>query len=209
MEKWIVVIMAVCLSQCYSLLLNYNSSLNLYSAHNFNQLLDLLLEEKHLRGQLENHVGSLEMRISNLQSELASQKKDTDEEILRQRNETDAKIQLLNHTLVKEKSNRHQLQREYTKLGMNYKTLTTQYNDLSAKYSNMSLAYDLLLKQYSLLEGRLNNLAQETRQMNQSLLLSVTTNHADILDLRQKQSNISYVFSLIQILINIQLFILA
>ena len=128
------------------------------------------------------------MRISNLQLELASQKKDTDQAILHQRNEMEAKMQLFNHTLEKEKSNRHQLEREYTKLSLDYQTLTNQYNDLSARYTNMSLAYDVQLRRYSLLEGQLTNLAQETGQMNQSLLLFVTTNHADILELRQKQS---------------------
>ena len=189
MEKWVITTI-LCLSPCYSLLLGLNSSQDIYSAHNFNQLLDLLLEEKRLRGQLENHVGSLEMRISNLQLELASQKMDTDQAILHQRNDTEAKMQLFNHTLEKEKSNRHQLEREYTKLSLDYQTLTNQYNDLSAMYTNMSLAYDLLLNRYSLLEGQLTNLAQETGQMNQSLLLSVTTNHAEILELRQKQSKI-------------------
>ena len=117
---------------------------------------------------------------------------------------TETKMQSLGKTLEKKKSNRHQLQREYTKLGLEYQNLTTQYSVMSAKYSNLSLTYDLLLKQYSLLEDRLNNLAQETSQMNQSLLLSVTTNHADLLELRQKQSkNLFYIISDVTFLLQI------
>ena len=108
----ILSLLVMCFAVTHSLFMNSANSSYL-TAHDFRQLLDLLMEEKHLRGQLENRVNQLEQELHT----------------------NEGKVDAFNQAITKEKSNRHQLETAYTRLLMSFHNLSSDDNALRADHA--------------------------------------------------------------------------
>lgn len=131
MEKIIIILSLFGLSR--SFVLDSTSAPSVISSHNFEQLVDLLLDEKHSRNQLGQEVEAL-------RSQLAAQSKAMDE----QNNQTKTEIGALHQAFNKEKSNRHQLEQEYARLMMDHAALMKQNGYLEITVQNISADRDYL-----------------------------------------------------------------
>lgn len=132
-----------------TLLLNpSNSTGTVLTPHNFQQLLDLLIEEKKLRSELETHVDVLEQKIL----------------------ENVAALQTFTQAFAKEQSNRNQLQRSYTRLSLDFHNLSIEHAVLMEKHKHLQKGlYNITHES----ESRLNEIDFNIRNLTQTTEESV------------------------------------
>ena len=94
----------------HSFVLDSQNSSSL-TPHDFRQLVDLLVEEKHLRSQLETQVSQLVQEVHS----------------------NEGRLDAFNQAFNKEKSNRHQLEQSYTHLSIAFHNLSMDHNALTAR----------------------------------------------------------------------------
>ena len=140
-----------------------NSSQTGLTSFEFRHLLQLILNEEQSRHHVENEVTSIEQRVAEIENDLKTKYEQdiaaakTTMEL--QLNATKTKLEqeasatktLLEHeinstkmvlehqtyALEKEKSNRRQLEREYTRLMIDFQNLSFAYNDLVMKHTGL------------------------------------------------------------------------
>ena len=141
----------------YSFLLN--SSQTGLTSFEFQHLSQLIINEEQSRHHVENDVTSLEQRVAEIEHDLKSKyEKDiadaktalerqinatktfleqeansTKAAFERELNTTKALLEQQSHALEKEKSNRRQLEREYTRLMTDFRNVSLAYDGLVAK----------------------------------------------------------------------------
>ena len=167
------------------------------TAHNFEQLLDLLLDEKHFRSQLEQQV-------RDLRDELATEKLAFGQ----QSNRTLAELDAFQRAFNKEKSNRFHLEQAYTRLTIEFHNLSLDHDalkknnkDLEKQLQNVSDNHDVLKRKHdalaslnAVLDEKVKNLTGESMDdkrrlaivdndiiaMNQTFISSLSIVHTDI-----------------------------
>ena len=118
------------------------------AAHSFDQLLDLLLDEKHFRSQLEQEVKELrdELSIEKLAFDL-------------QRNKTLAELEAFQRAFIKEKLNRFHLEQAYTRLTMDFHNLSLEYSALKKMYTNLETDFQNVSKSNNWLDKYVQNVS--------------------------------------------------
>ena len=140
--------------------------------------MDLLLDEKHSRIQLEQQV-------QELRDELSTQKLAFDQ----QRNKTLAELDAFQRAFLKEKSNRFNLEQVYTRLMIDFHNLSMEHtalkkfntnletevqnlsesnNSLYKYVQNISAKHDALAKLNTALTEKVNNLSVESTENKQT-----------------------------------------
>ena len=129
------------------IMLNESNTARL-SSFEFQQLSQLLINEEHSRNHVENDLTSLEQRVAEIGHDLKTKytqdivdAKDALEgqmnhtKVLMEKEINETKIALNRQTqaLVKEKSNRRQLEREYTRMMMEFYNLSRANTELRMK----------------------------------------------------------------------------
>ena len=136
-----------------SFILLNGSSVARLSSFEFQQLSQLLINEEHSRNHLENNLTSLEQRVSEIESDLKTkyaqdianvkdalegQMNHTKSLMEKEINTTKAALNHQAQALEKEKSDRRQLEREYTKLIMDFNNLSRAHSDLRKENVNLN-----------------------------------------------------------------------
>ena len=118
------------------------------AAHSFDQLLDLLLDEKHFRSQLEQQVQELrdELSIEKLAFDL-------------QRNKTLTELEAFQRAFIKEKSNRFHLEQAYTRLTMDFHHLSLEHSVLKKMYTNLETDFHNVTKSNNRLDKYVQNVS--------------------------------------------------
>ena len=173
-----------------SLLLDATSTSSLSTAHNVEQLLDLLLEEKQLRRQLAQQVDSLRIEVEankwNAAASLGQFSNRTEKEFDRNGKE----LETLKQALEKEKANRHQLQQAYAHMKMELYNITLATGALANKNKYLEeqvLNLTLQIQNLTLESMKDKQRLDDIDVVKTSLNISVSNNHVDLLELRQKQ----------------------
>lgn len=143
-----VLLLSLILSAGNALVLDTANSSSI-PAHDFRQLVDLLVEEKHLRSQLENRVNFLEQEI----------------------HKNVAKLDAFNRAFLKESSNRHQLELEYARLSLNFRNLSIDHNALIARNEELEKGF-LNLTRIS--QDKINSMEISITDVNDSLRQDLT-----------------------------------
>lgn len=140
-----------------TLLLNpANSTGTVLTPHNFQQLLDLLIEEKKLRSELETRVDVLEQKIL----------------------ENVAALQTFTQAFAKEQSNRHQLQRSYTRLSVDFHNLSLEHAVLMEKHKHLQKGlYNITRESESRLDEIDFNIRNLTQTTEESVLRQNDSEH--------------------------------
>ena len=196
MKKEIFIVLLVQFSLSSSFVLE-STSPSLPSAHNIEQLLDLLLDEKRSRA-------TLELAVNDLKNELSAQN-----------NKTGAEIEIFKTALIKETSNRRQLEQEYTRLSIEFHNLSMNHEELKMRNKELEEKIYNLTIEVGHDQSRLSRVENKANTMNQSFLLSVSTNkvdiaahYAELLPLKQKQGNYYYYFTFLSYHLQLVLFCL-
>ena len=106
-----------------------NSTVNGLTSFEFRHLAGLISEERQSRHQLESYVTRLEQELKNTKQQL----NETNVILTQRINISDQTVAALNHTLNKEKFNRHQLQQGYSRLMTDFQNLTFANGALEEK----------------------------------------------------------------------------
>ena len=169
-----------------SLLLDATSTSSLSTAHNVEQLLDLLLEEKQLRRQLAQQVDSLRIEVEankwNTAASLGQLSNRTEKEFDRNGKE----LETLKQALEKEKANRRQLQQAYAHMKM--------------ELYNLTLANGALANENKYFEEQVLNLTKDGQRHKKecatfadSLNTSIAVCHAETSLLKTKLNNLTLI----------------
>lgn len=132
--------------------------------HDFRQLVDLLVEEKHLRSQLETQVSQLVLEVHN----------------------NEGRLDAFNQAFNKEKSNRHQLELSYTQLSIEFHNLSIEHQALMARNKELEKGF-LNLTRVS--TDRLQSMDTNIRDMNKSTAEYLHNETARIQAIHQAVSN--------------------
>ena len=139
------------------------------TAHNFEQLLDLLLDEKHFRTQLEQQV-------QELRDELTTEKLAFEQ----QRNVTFVKLDEFQRAFDKEKSNRFHLEQAYTRLTMDFHNLSLEHDALKRNNTDLEANLRNVSVKYAGLDEKVKNLTVASKDNKQ--LLSVVANDINVMN---------------------------
>ena len=196
----------------HSFLLN-NSSPTGLTSFEFQHLLQMILNEEHSRNHVEDEVTSIEQRVAEIENDLKTkyqqdiadvktamelQVNATKVKLEHEMNTTQMVVERQTYALEKEKSNRYQLEREYTRLMMDFKNLSLAYNDLlittgnqtrtlGAKYETLRAGIKVMNESSVLLEANVSAIQTDMTVHG----ASIASNLAMISDLTTRTNSIN------------------
>ena len=176
----------LCLITGFSSALVFDSRNQTYSgltSYEFQNLIDLLMDEKQSRHQLEAKVLALEQKLDDTkveigrQIELCEHKVNTSRDALEKLgNSSESEMASLRQAFNKEKTNRHYLQQAFTRLVNDFQNLTAVNKNLLARNGKLEEEFIALSNQT---EIRIESSEAVIKEVNQSL-------STDMVNLRNK-----------------------
>ena len=169
----------ICVGFSSSLVLDTrNQTYSGLTSYEFQNLFDLLLDEKQSRHQLEAQMSALEQKWDNSKTELDRQielcehrlnsSKDALEKL---GNTSESEMNTLRQAFNKEKTNRHYLQQAFTRLVNDFQNLTTVNKELLARNKLLEEGFQILRNQTV---SHLDATDAVIKDMNQSLSSAIT-----------------------------------
>ena len=124
----------------FSFLLTNSSNAGLTS-YEFQHLSQLIFNEEQSRHHVENEVNSIEYRVRRLEDEMnlkfEQHLKNVTASLVQQLDQHIKSSDYIRHAFEKEKSNRRQLEQDYSEIEMKFQNLSLAYDDLTTEFNKL------------------------------------------------------------------------